>query len=356
MHRLHPLRRRPVRPLLTILLSTTLSLSAPAQHTTVPSEHTTVPSEPTTDPTEHITPSPAPATYPWTGQAPDDVIRNALTPDLVLNETPGNWRPILHQLYAPLIRHCKTAREAVLTIASGITQTTGIHYTRQRRTPCMSALEALHEKKVSCTGQSIFLACALRSVGIPARVVGIRTWHHIPGNHTWVEAWFDGSWHMIEANERDFNTPWVMEYITLIDPTRPEQRIYAAQTDPSAHHLPIGRPHAAPVPSTDVTDRYLKLAREHTPDLPAGTQRLLIDIQPRPEHPLTIELLDEHGTIIATALLPTASDDMRRLTPFNLPRRGHHTLRLRGTTRTLPITPTPSITQILRLTPPPQGN
>lgn len=91
----------------------------------------------------------------------------------------------------------------------------------------------------SCTGLSIFLVCALRSVGIPARVVGKAAFHspHVPfqkskdmlchdghclqslwpaseqnkpaagtpawkagrpgvigGNHDWVEVWFDGVW------------------------------------------------------------------------------------------------------------------------------------------------------------------
>lgn len=297
---------------------------------------------------------PAPETtppHPWIGQAPPDIVRNALTPDHILNEPAGNWRPILRTLYAPHIRDCKSAREAVLRIASTITETTGIHYSTERRTPCMSPLEALREKKVSCTGQSIFLACALRCIGIPARAVGIRTWNHIPGNHTWTEAWFDGQWHMIEVNEHDFNTPWVMEYIGMLDPTRPEQRIYAAQTDPSPHHFPTVWEPNARIPATDVTDRYLALARDHAAKQgqPADTQRLLIDIQPRPQHPLTIELLDPHGTIIATASLPTTSDDIRRLTPLNLPRSGRHTLRLRGTTLTLPVTPTPNVVQILRL-------
>ena len=86
---------------------------------------------------------------------------------------------------------------------------------------------SLQSGKVSCTGQSILLVCALRSVGIPARMAGVLTWNHVRGNHNWVEAWCDGEWKMLEYNEKDFNTPWVMSAISMLDPRKPENAIYA---------------------------------------------------------------------------------------------------------------------------------
>jgi transglutaminase-like putative cysteine protease len=43
----------------------------------------------------------------------------------------------------------------------------------------------------SCTGLAILLICALRSVGIPARLVGTPAWHGNvdEGNHSWVEVY-----------------------------------------------------------------------------------------------------------------------------------------------------------------------
>ena len=39
----------------------------------------------------------------------------------------------------------------------------------------------------SCTGLSIFLISALRSVGIPVRLAGTPAWVLTDGNHDWVE-------------------------------------------------------------------------------------------------------------------------------------------------------------------------
>merc|ERR1712032_294083 len=60
--------------------------------------------------------------------------------------------------------------------------------------------ETLKNGYASCTGLSIFIANALRSVGVPARVVGSPVWN-LPtgGNHNWIEAWFGDGWHYADA-------------------------------------------------------------------------------------------------------------------------------------------------------------
>ncbi|KAF4675519.1 hypothetical protein FOL47_007657 [Perkinsus chesapeaki] len=61
--------------------------------------------------------------------------------------------------------------------------------------------DVIRKKKSSCTGLSIFLVSALRSVGVPARIAGTPHWNRGPaqcphgdmddacGNHNWVEAY-----------------------------------------------------------------------------------------------------------------------------------------------------------------------
>merc|ERR1711879_1101771 len=60
----------------------------------------------------------------------------------------------------------------------------------------------------SCTGVSILFVDALRSVGVPARLVGTPAWNGKPerGNHNWVEIWLGNGkglagedWTFIEA-------------------------------------------------------------------------------------------------------------------------------------------------------------
>lgn len=290
--------------------------------------------------------------YPWSNSAPEDIVRNALTPDLVLDESASDWRPAVGAIFKPLVKNCRSAREAVLTIAANMTKATGVIYSRERRQPCMNATEALAEKKVSCTGQSILLVCALRSVGIPARAVGLLTWNHIRGNHTWVEAWFDGEWHMIEFNEKDFNTPWVMEYLSMLDPRDPAQHIWAATDEPTGHYFPAVWNRDSRIPAIDVTERYIRLARawsEQNGQDPAK-QKLMVELLPRPESPTIIQLIDSKGNLIDEAPLPGPSDDIRKLATLQLPRSGTHYLRLKNIPgSTLPVSPTDNAVQILHL-------
>ena len=128
-------------------------------------------------------------------EVPDDIRRNYIDANMVISEDPCDWRETVRSIFAPAVAHCNSTREAVLYIAENMTKLTGAYYTIERRRADMNALEALAEKKISCSGQTILMVCAYRSLGIPARAAGITTWNHIRGNHSWPEVWFDGEWH-----------------------------------------------------------------------------------------------------------------------------------------------------------------
>lgn len=294
------------------------------------------------------------AEYPWSKSAPAEIVAAAITPDTVVDEIPCNWRPTLTPLITPLVENCTTAREAVLAISTGLGKATGAYYSKERSKHNMNVLETLREKKISCTGQSILLVCALRSVGIPARAVGVHTWNHIEGNHTWAEAWFDGVWHMIEMGERDFNSPWVMEYIGMLNPQHPFQRVLAAYPSGKTTWWPkkladLGN--LTNFAAEDVTQRYMQLARQWyaAAGIPENTQRLLIDLQPRPDISAVVELVDESGNVVSRGELPTSRDDMRYLTPLDLPRQGQIYIRVNQSNRLLPVQPTSQPVQIIRL-------
>ncbi len=267
----------------------------------------------------------------WRENIPAGIAASALESDAVLDEAPCDWRPVLEPLFRPVVEDCRSAQEATLRIASRMQELTGVHYHTERRHPCMNALEALAEKKVSCTGQSILLVCALRSVGIPARAVGVWTWGHVRGNHTWVEAWFEGGWHMIEVNEKDFNTPWVMEAVGMLTPAHPAQRVLAAQQGGSQSFPTVWDPHAG-VEAEDVTERYLALARQWyaANGVPEGCQKLMVDIYPRSAEARTILLENAEGKELARASLPTLGDDFRRFASLLLPRGMTCHLRVEG--------------------------
>ena len=291
------------------------------------------------------------AQLPWSEPVPRHIEQAALLPNTVLDEKPCDWRAALEAIFRPMVKDCRTAREAVLTTASNMTKATGVYYSTERRHPAMNPMEALNEKKVSCTGQSIMLVCALRAIGIPARAVGVGSWGHIRGNHTWCEAWFDGDWHMIEFNEKDFNTGWVMEYLGMLRPHYPLQRVYAVSPDSVDGFFPAVWNPWAHIAAEDVTERYLAFSRQwyEKKGLPQGCQRLMLDIHPRPDQAVSIHLENADGQEIARTTLPTKRDDMRRMAPLNLPHGGTYFLRLQGSQRQRRVQATTEPVQILRL-------
>lgn len=293
----------------------------------------------------------AAAEFPWSLGVPEALVQEAVQPDRVAQEAPCDWRPVLTPMAEALVRDCGSAREAVLALATGLPKATGVYYSPERRKPAMNVAEALAEKKVSCTGQSILLVCALRSVGIPARMVGLLTWNHVPGNHSWAEAWFEGEWHMIEYAERDFNTPWVMENIGMLDPQNPLQRIQALTPAGDTLFLPAYAMDRQELPAVDVTERYAALARAWyvRAGVTSHEQRLLVDCEARPSGPLSVRVETEDGELISEALLPSLQDDVRRMARLLLPREGCYYLRLEGSAERRPLKATPAPVQILRL-------
>lgn len=282
-------------------------------------------------------------------EVPDDIRRLYIDSNLVISEDPCDWRETVANIFRPAVEHCNSPREAVLYIAANMTNLTGVYYSIERRRADMNALEALAEKKVSCSGQTILMVCAYRSLGIPARAVGIPTWNHIRGNHSWPEVYLDGEWHMIEFNEKDFNTGWVMENIGMLDPNDPNQRILAVHPA-GTRDFPVYQKHR--IPATDVTERYNKLAADwYAKYGPAPhEQRLMVELVPRPEtEVLYLEMLDEEGNVMDTRPLPIKTDDVRKFAVFAMPRAGKHYLRLKGTTAKLEVPSTPNAVQVLRI-------
>lgn len=281
---------------------------------------------------------------------PEDIARAHLEADRVLTEKPCKWREAVGAIAKPLAKDCKTPREAALSIAANIGRATGVYYSMERRKPDMNALEALKEKKVSCTGQSILLVCALRSVGLPARAVGIPTWNHVRGNHTWAEVWFEGEWHMIEFNEKEFNTPWVMENIGMLDARDPWQHIYAVADKETGTAFPMYDESAPRLPAEDVTARYraLSAAWYARHGLEPDEQRLMVDCVPRTGEPGVAKLVDEQGHVLEEEELPSAQDDVRHFATFSLPRRGRSFLVMPGAARPVEVRPTEGPVRLLR--------
>ena len=142
------------------------------------------------------------ATFPWAKNVPEEIFLNDVLPYAVLDEPRDPWRADFIAKISPLVKDAKTATEAAQIINRDLFKLINTHYHTGRKRTNQSPKESIEQGKATCTGLSIILVDACRSVGIPARAVGTPLWSDNSGNHTWIEIW-DGDWHYTGADEYD---------------------------------------------------------------------------------------------------------------------------------------------------------
>jgi hypothetical protein len=173
----------------------------------------------------------------WRDAIPRDIINNGILPYANLNERRDNWRKDFHDRFGSLVRDCKRPGEAALILNEKIFRILNVSYHPTKRPkPDQSPYESIEAGYASCSGLSILLVNACRSVGVPARIVGTPSWttgkgdangNH-GGNHTWVQIW-DNGWHTLGASEvSPLDQTWFLANASKADLTDPVHRIYAA--------------------------------------------------------------------------------------------------------------------------------
>jgi len=144
---------------------------------------------------------------PAAAHVPDHLFLEYVLPYRQLDEPLDDWRAVFFESLKPHAAKAKNLTELVEIVVPRTF--TGLGNTVEFKPDCTPSVmapltETLKVGHASCTGCSILLADALRSVGVPARVVGTPEWN-LPtgGNHNWVEVWTgegtqDG-WHFFDA-------------------------------------------------------------------------------------------------------------------------------------------------------------
>lgn len=136
--------------------------------------------------------------YAWAKALPEELYLTDVLPHHVVDEVRDPWRKALYELFAPAVDTCATMEQAIAAVNANIPRLTGVEYNTLREKTNQSPRESIRQGMASCTGLSILLVDALRSVGIPARFVGTASWHDNRGNHSWTEVWLDGQWRVTE--------------------------------------------------------------------------------------------------------------------------------------------------------------
>jgi hypothetical protein len=210
---------------------------------------------------------------PWGKDIPEELFLNDVLPYANVDEKRDAWRKEFYELCLPMVKDCKTPTEAVELLNKELFKKLKLGYSTQRKAPNQSPKESIEQGKASCTGLSIVLSDAARSVCIPARLVGTPLWVDKRGNHTWVEIW-DKGWHFTGACEPDPNgldRGWFVGAAGQAKKDVPEHAIYAASFKKNKQHFPlVWALSNKSVPAENVTDRYAKAA---APDAKAETAK-----------------------------------------------------------------------------------
>ncbi|MCA9295454.1 MAG: hypothetical protein KC983_03035, partial [Phycisphaerales bacterium] len=199
---------------------------------------------------------------PWSDSISTELFHNNILPYASVSETRESWRGRLMKICLPMVDACHTPAEAAQRLNEQLFAALNVRYSTERARADQSPSESIDQGKASCTGLSILLVDACRSVGVPARLVGIPEWANKPGNHTWVEVWSDGEWHFVGAAEPDargLNHAWFEHDASLARPDDPRHSIYATHWAPTGVTFPmVWTEGADPVHAVNVTARYVE--------------------------------------------------------------------------------------------------
>ena len=267
---------------------------------------------------------------PWRDRIGEELFRNEILPYAAVNEDREDWREKLRGISLPLIEGSRSPGEAARRLNEKLFPLVKVKYSTKRRKPDQGPLETMGSGVATCTGLSILLIDACRSVGVPARLVGTPMWANLRGNHTWVEIW-DGDWHFAGAAEPDgagLDRGWFVHDASEAKRDVPKHAIYASSFRRTGVAFPmIWARDVDWVPAVNVTERYAPPAKASpaaiVPGAP-GSARLLVKVIDKKAGQRVIakvrvhDLLDDKAAWTGTSRGETA--DLNDILPFEVPR------------------------------------
>lgn len=198
--------------------------------------------------------------FPWAAGVDEALFLNDVLPYAVLDETRSRSRARLLELCAPLVKDAATAEEAAQAINRDLFRLTNVRYSTARNRANQCSAETMETGLASCTGLSIMLVDAYRSVGIPARLAGIAFWPVRGGNHTWVEIHDGQRWRFTGAAEYDaqgLDRAWFTGQAGAAVPGHVLHGVWASSWAATGEHYPlVWDMDDRTVPAVDVSDRY----------------------------------------------------------------------------------------------------
>jgi len=154
--------------------------------------------------------------YYWTNEVPKELFLEYVLPYANADEARNNWRPILKTALDPTFNQIlndqkKYTMEEIVAIVNenlwsafkNVNNGKKIVFKKGQTPLIYDPMSVILNGFGSCTGLSIMFVDALRTAGIPARIVGTPAWNGKVenGNHSWVEFYSvaQGKWIFLEA-------------------------------------------------------------------------------------------------------------------------------------------------------------
>ena len=178
-------------------------------------------------------------------------------------------------------------------------------------------------KLASCTGLSILLTNALRSVGIPSRIAGVPKWTNKNGNHNWNEVWIDGKWYFTEYYYAGLNKGWFLKDAAAADSKKWDTKIYATSFSPAEYWFPcVWDFNIRYVHGIDVSERYKVLYRKEAEEKSKGfTVRLsLLKGEQETRVATKVSILNKQGKEVISGVTKGEEDDLNNIWEFRLPK------------------------------------
>lgn len=277
-------------------------------------------------------------TFPWAKLLPDSLFFNDVLPYASMNEAREPWRERFWQLLYPLVKDETDVVRAIDKVTRALPKLLGVEYNTKRRRPHQSPSESIEIGMASCSGLSIILVDALRTIGVPARIAGTPLWVSREGNHNWVEVNVDGKWYFTEYYPADkFNQGWFLERAGKADKSDPIYWIYATSWKPSAvapTHFPmVWAKDDKTVAGVDVTDFYIDLYNAEQAATAVGVPvviKMYANSQTQKSSAdrvaCDIRIYDAKGVNFASGRTKGATADMNDYLKFYLPENSDFTI------------------------------
>jgi hypothetical protein len=202
------------------------------------------------------------AQFPWARDLPEEIFLNDVLPYASLDETREDWRTFFYPKCAELVKGATTTTEAAQAINKGVFNLIKVHYNTGRKAPNQSPSESIKLGMATCTGLSIILVDACRSVGVPARVAGTALWSNKRGNHTWAEIYDGGKWFFTGADEFDakgLNRGWFTGDTSKAIEGKWQHAIWASSWKKADSFFPmVWNMKSREVAGVNVTSRYVQ--------------------------------------------------------------------------------------------------